>query len=229
MNCQYHPEVPATAYCRACGAALCAECRRDAFGTVYCPDHMPASSAPESPYTAAGPAPGMEPPHMQPGPTPPATVSPALAMMLGTIPGVGAIYNGQYAKGLVHAVICGLLISMTSSRAVDAIGLQPLFGLLITVWWAYMMFEAYHTARLRNLGQPVDEYSSLIDLRSKTSLPLAGVALVLLGTLLLLHTLGVLDFEFVARFWPVLLIAGGAWMLVSRFTKKDGETTGGAQ
>ena len=31
-------------------------------------------------------------------------ISPGLAFFLGWIPGVGAIYNGQYAKGLVHAV-----------------------------------------------------------------------------------------------------------------------------
>ena len=32
-------------------------------------------------------------------------------LLLGLIPGVGAIYNGQYAKGLVHAVVFGLLVS----------------------------------------------------------------------------------------------------------------------
>jgi len=34
-----------------------------------------------------------------------ADVSPGLALFLGLIPGVGAIYNGQYAKGMVHAII----------------------------------------------------------------------------------------------------------------------------
>ena len=33
----------------------------------------------------------------------------AIALFLGFIPGVGAIYNGQYAKGLVHAVVFGLI------------------------------------------------------------------------------------------------------------------------
>jgi len=39
MNCQNHPESPATAYCRTCGMPVCEECRRDAFGTVYCAEH----------------------------------------------------------------------------------------------------------------------------------------------------------------------------------------------
>ena len=40
-----------------------------------------------------------------------ANVSPGLALFLGMIPGVGAIYNGQYAKGMVHAIVWGVLMS----------------------------------------------------------------------------------------------------------------------
>ena len=57
--------------------------------------------------------------------------SPGFAFLLGLIPGVGAIYNGQYAKGLIHVVILGLLISITSSGAAG--DLEPLFGLLIAL------------------------------------------------------------------------------------------------
>jgi len=41
--------------------------------------------------------------------------------------------------------------------------------------------------------------------------------LIVLGAVLLLHTLNVLDFYYVARYWPVLLILLGAWLLYSRF------------
>src|SRR5215472_15506940 len=114
MNCQNHPDRPATAYCRSCGKPVCAECRRDAFGTVYCAEHAPAPAP--SPEAPPPPAPG-------PGPMPPPPpyaypdVSPGLAFFLGWIPGVGAIYNRQYAKGLVHAVIWGVLVSIVNSRA----------------------------------------------------------------------------------------------------------------
>ena len=40
--------------------------------------------------------------------------------------------------------------------------MQPLFGMLIAVWVFYMAFEAYHTAKRRQLGQPVDEFSSIV-------------------------------------------------------------------
>ncbi len=223
MNCQNHSEVPATAFCRACGKPLCDECRRDAFGTVYCAEHAPAAApvasgatgpwvpppAPAPPY--AGPPPGVQ---FAPD------ISPGLAFFLGWIPGVGAIYNGQYAKGLVHAVIWGMLISIISSHASH--GLEPVFGILIAVWMFYMAFEAYHTARRRRLGEPVDEYSSLIDLGSrKGHVPVAAVALIVLGIVLLLHTLDLLDFEYIARYWPVLLILAGGWLLYGRLSARE--------
>jgi hypothetical protein len=132
------------------------------------------------------------------------------------IPGVGAIYNGQYAKGLVHAVIWGILMSICDSRA--AHGLEAVFIMLMFAWWAYMAFEAYHTALKRRRGEPVDEYSSLVDLRGRPSnVPVAAIALIVLGILMLLHTLDLLNFEYIMRFWPVLLIAAGAYLLYGRF------------
>jgi hypothetical protein len=138
-------------------------------------------------------------------------------MFLGLIPGVGAIYNGQYAKGLVHAVIWGVLMSIANSSASH--GLEAVFVMAVIAWWAYMAFEAYHTALKRRRGEPVDEYSSLLNLRGRhEQVPVAGITLIVLGILLLLHTLDLLNFEYVARYWPVLLIAAGAYLLYSRFS-----------
>jgi hypothetical protein len=153
-----------------------------------------------------------------------ADVSPGLALFLGMIPGVGAIYNGQYAKGMVHAIVWGVLMSIADSRA--AHGMEPVFVMSVVAWMAYMAFEAYHTARKRRLGEPVDEYSSLVNLTGRSDqIPVAAVALIVLGILLLLHTLDLLDFERVARFWPVLLIAAGVYLLFGRFASRP-ELTG---
>jgi len=213
MNCENHPDRAATAYCRSCGKPVCDECRRDAFGTVYCAEHAPAGAA-----SASGPAPGPAAPPPPPGIIPPANyqypdISPGLAFFLGWIPGVGAIYNGQYAKGLVHAVIWGILVSITSSDAVH--GVEPIFGMLICAWMFYMAFEAYHTARKRRAGETVDEYSSILDLHGR-NVPVAGITLIILGIVMLLYTLHLFDFERIARFWPVLLIAAGAYLLYGR-------------
>jgi hypothetical protein len=49
-----------------------------------------------------------------------------------------------------------------------------------------------------------------------------AIALILMGIVLLLHTLNLLDFEYVARYWPVLLIALGVYLLAGRFSSKEG-------
>ena len=234
MNCQNHPEVPATAYCRTCGKPVCEQCRRDAFGTVYCEEHVPAparaaeplgATAPPPPFTAPPPF-APQAPFAPPVVVPPAAgyvyadVSPGLALFLGLIPGVGAIYNGQYAKGMVHAIIWGVLMSIADSRA--ARGLEPVFVMSVIAWMAYMAFEAYHTARKRRIGEPVDEYSSLVNLSGRSDqIPVAALLLIILGILLLLHTLDLLDFDRVVRFWPVLLIAAGVYLLYGRFAGRD--------
>ena len=207
MNCQNHPELPATAYCRTCGKPICDVCRRDAYGTVFCAEHAPA------PATASAPPPaGARPTAVV------ADVSPGLAFALGWIPGVGAIYNGQYAKGIVHAVVFGILCSILDA---NLHGLEVIFAMILTAWIFYMAFEAYHTAVKRRAGEYVDEYSSLIDFRARGRFPVAGVVLILLGIVLLLHTMDILDFYYVARYWPVLLILAGAWLRYNRFVGAD--------
>jgi len=205
MNCLNHPEAPAVAYCRTCGKPLCAECKQAAQGVIYCAEHVPAAaySAPDSPYTAA------VPPPLQ------VECSPALACILGFIPGVGAIYNGQYAKGLVHAVIFGLLVSIMNSGATG--GMEPLFGILLTVWFFYMSLEAYHTCRKRRAGEPVDEFSSIVNVRGRAgAFPAGALTLIGLGVVLLMDTMGILRFHDIARYWPVLLILAGVYLLYLR-------------
>jgi hypothetical protein len=204
MNCSTHPEIAAVAYCRACGKALCADCRRVADGTVYCAEHAPAAAATASYAPGSG------------RPAAPTGSSPVLAALLGFVPGVGAIYNGQYAKGLVHALLFGLLVSILSSNAAE--GLEPLVAILLAAFELYMVFEAYHTARRRELGEPVDEFSSLVTYRERRS-SAGAVTLIILGAVFLMNTLGILPMHRILRFWPILLIALGVSMLHSRISE----------
>jgi hypothetical protein len=207
MNCATHPETPATAYCRSCGRPLCDVCKHLSAGTIFCEEHAPnAAAAQAAPYSQPVYAAAAD-----------ASSSPGLALFLGFIPGVGAIYNGQYAKGLIHAIIFGILVSIVSSNYVGA--LEPLFGIMIAVWVFYMVLEAYHTARKRRAGEPIDEFSSLVDLRGgSTRFPAGAILLILLGGVLLLSTTEVISMERLMRYWPVLLIVAGAYMLYTRMS-----------
>jgi hypothetical protein len=221
MNCVNHPDLPAIAYCRACGKPLCEACRVSAGGTVYCQEHAPvaaAAGAPaeSSPYTAPAPA-----PVSARGPIPDTGASPGLAFLLGLIPGVGAIYNGQYVKGLIHVVVLGVLISIVSSNDASG-GLEPLFGMMIGVWVFYMAFEAYHTARKRQLGQTVDEFSSLVPLHGqRSSFPVGPAVLIALGLLFLLNNMEIIRFSQIIRYWPIALIALGVYMLYERLSSSE--------
>src|SRR5207237_789927 len=145
--------LPSTVgYCRACGKALDATTVHTAHGTLYCEEHVPLETptAAGSPYTAPYTSPYTA---TAPPPVPDSGVSPGVAFVLGLIPGVGAIYNRQYAKGLVHVFILGVMFMIVEN---DTGSLEPLFAVLIPAFWAYMAFEAYHTAKQRLQGQPID-------------------------------------------------------------------------
>jgi hypothetical protein len=217
-------------YCRACGKSLDEATARTSHGTIFCQDHVPqeppplgsfTSSAPPSvsPYTAPYAAPAGSSPYtasqiMNP------SVSPTAAFALGVIPGVGAIYNGQYAKGLVHALILGVLLTVANSSIP---GIPDAVAVLLTItFWAYMPFEAYHTARKRREGQLVDEFSGLTKGGAAARFPAAAVLLIAFGVVFLLNNLDLLDVRRIARYWPVLLIGMGVYLLWARFAGGNG-------
>ena len=147
------------AFCQNCGKSLdhdtirkvgtavfCEPCLAAKIGAPGAPGPDPASG-PARPYgnVYAGPsAPG-------PAGAPPAFSSsppnPGLAALLGLIPGVGAMYNEQYAKGAVHLIIFALLVSFSHVTGV--------FVLFVFGWIAYMSIEAHHTAKARLEGTPL--------------------------------------------------------------------------
>jgi len=139
MKCANHPEVDVQSYCQNCGKPLCAGCvRTTPNGQILC----------ENCVATAGNDPSQA--YWQAFVTPPRGVpNPAAAAVLGLIPGVGAMYNGQLFKGLIHVVIFAVLISLTEN--------YPVFGIFIGAWVLYQSFEAFHTAKARRDGTPLPD------------------------------------------------------------------------
>jgi Domain of unknown function (DUF5668) len=227
-------ETGIAGYCRMCGKALEEASATTAEGTLYCAEHAPPAQ-PQTPpplyeeapppYTAppfhatASPYGTSQPPPLPVGNT---NVSPGLAFVLGMIPGVGAVYNGQYAKGLVHVVILGLIFSILGNGA--ARGFEPMFGILIPCFWFYMCFEAYHTAKKRRDGEAVDEFSGLVRQHGRPSrFPAAPVLLIAFGLLFLLDNLEILKIGRLLRYWPAVLIVLGLYLLYERITETKHE------
>jgi len=102
-------------------------------------------------YDPAGAVPPPPPPPFA-YPPPPGThvPNPLLAGLLGFIPGVGAMYNGQFAKGLANIAIFAIFVSLSNH-------VSDMFGLFVAGWEFYMAFEAYQTAAARREGRPLPD------------------------------------------------------------------------
>ncbi len=130
----------------------------------------------------------------------PYTKSPIAALLLSVFPGIGQIYNGQPAKAFVFFFAWVSCMYLTAE-----VGPMP-FALLIPFTYFYNLVDAYRSAaalRARGVVEPEPEPES----------PAWGGTLVGLGFLLLLNNLGLLRLAALRPFWPVLLIAAGAWFV----------------
>jgi Domain of unknown function (DUF5668) len=184
MNCANHPDIPVAAYCQFCGKPLCDQCVHKVNNIVSCepclaarigaapphgsnvgggarvvqtPDGIHVSDGKGNEYTAG---PGYQ--YVSSAPTSPGNVPPSwgtepwLAFVLGWIPGVGAMYNGQFAKALAHVVIFALLVDFSHYNGV--------LGVVVFGWVLYQVFDAYQTAIARRDGLPLPNPLGLNDI-----------------------------------------------------------------
>lgn len=235
MNCAIHQDTLASSYCRTCGKAMCTACTRTVRGVVYCEECI-AHRLQDTMPVGAGATVAVEPA--------PGTPSPGLAAVLGFIPGVGAMYNGQFTKAFVHVLIFASLV-WAANR-------EGFFGIFIPFFIFYMVFDAYKTAHAKELGLPLPDPLGLekmfgisqSDAAPATAVgtapagvvvnrvpaegeqgqvcvprnngPVGAVILIALGVLFLLSNLDIFNFD-IGRFWPVILIAVGAWLFIRRW------------
>jgi len=198
MNCATHAGVQSEAFCTQCGCALCAGCIRKVRDSVYCENCLEASLKSDGkPASPGAQTIGGE--------------NPDTAFVLGLIPGVGAIYNGEYFKAAIHVLIFGML---TSLGAV----------LLALAFYFYMPFEAYYTAKKRKLSAsgvkvvtPIDRFYEQFQEHTggvKDKDFWGGIGLIVLGALYLMNSFDLISFHGLRRFWPALLIAAGVALLL---------------
>ena len=192
MKCAVHSEVDATGYCRNCGKPLCAECERNVRGALYCEDCLVSALTGNAPAAVQ-----------------PSRSNPGAAAAIGIIPGLGAVYNGDYTRALVLLSIwAGLL----------AVGLTDSFGDVSPVVWIafglfpiYTSLDSYRGAQARQLAAAGDGSAVAV-----TQRPVGAIVLIVLGALALLGNLGWIQGQWVTRGWPVVLIGIGIWLYVKR-------------
>lgn len=198
MNCSYHTRNPATVQCSQCARSLCPACDHRIRGFPFCQNCIVA---------------GVEMLRSQQSRTPDAHVirrqtSPFVATFLSFfVPGLGAAYNGQTSKAIVHFAIFASFFQM----AVVTDGVT-FFVLGIFGSWLFAAVDACRTAQLMRAGLAPDAEEDAIA-RQLYGNPVAwGVTLLALGGVFLAHTLIGVQFP-VRRTLPVALVILGAYML----------------
>jgi cell wall-active antibiotic response 4TMS protein YvqF len=215
MNCAVHPEVEAAGYCRNCGKALCAACARPVRDVLYCEDclaRIAGLPTPQPVNTGTGVAGAAD---VAPGPVPPKGTglggNPGIAFLLGLVPGLGAIYNAEYNKALIHIVLFAAIIVGLSSDIGGGAATALAFVLVGFIF--YMAIDAMRTAKARNAGQVI---ADPLESWSKTR-PVGPIILIAVGGLFLLNNFGFFDYFRVRQiFWPLVLIGVGVLMLRNR-------------
>jgi hypothetical protein len=229
MKCAVHPEIEATGYCRNCGKPLCPQCAREVRGALYCEQCLANMMAP--PATAAqfaGPA--VPPAYAYPAPIEHLGPNPGTACALGFIPGLGAVYNGEYVKGLIHVLIFGGFVAILSNSDNMPDGVVAMLGVFLAIFCCYMPIEAYRTARAKRLGLPVTGFFGETMSPAAVAAPgepgsapvrrnhTGSIILILVGVFLLLATTGVLSSRWMWNFWPLVLIVIGVALIFKRRT-----------
>jgi hypothetical protein len=202
MKCAVHPEVDATGFCRNCGKALCPACTREVNGMLYCAPCLSEIVARQQVPAAGAPS----------------NASPGLAATIGAVPGLGAVYNGQYIKALIHVVIFAMLVAIESSAHGNAV--ETFFGLMIPTFIVYMMVDAYRCAKARQSGQPMPDIiagSGTSSASASGASPNARIVgpmiLIGVGFIFLLHNFDMIDLDrVIERWWPMILILAGGFM-----------------
>jgi len=115
------------------------------MGAIYCEPCIAARLQGSTGGATTMPGAAPPPPMSMPG-----APNPVMAGILGFIPGVGAMYNGQFVKAFAHVLIFVMLI-------IAANNISEVFGVLIAFFVVYMAFEAYKTAEAKRHGLPTPD------------------------------------------------------------------------
>lgn len=209
MYCAYHPKNPAVVQCNQCARPLCPVCDHRIRGFPFCQDCIVAGVELLRQYSQSAPANVIR-----------RKSSPFVATLLSFVPGLGAAYNGQTSKAIVHFAIFASFFQM----AVVTQGMH-FFVLGVLGTWLFAAVDACRTAQLMRAGLAADAEEDVIARRLYGNPFAWGVTLIVIGTIFLLHTLLGIQLP-VRQLLPVALVAVGAYMLFDYIRRRNASDRG---
>lgn len=134
-----------------------------------------------------------------------------ISVILALFPGLGHIYNGLYQRGIVLFLLAVGSIYLATEEGV--------MGMVVAFVWLFNIIDAYRQASLIERGFATD-----LGLQDAPKPPangqlglLAGAGLFIIGFLALLdYTFGY-DIDRVWEYWPLGLLAAGAWLMIGAY------------
>jgi hypothetical protein len=134
----------------------------------------------------------------------PIAKSPAVALILSLLmPGLGQVYNGQFAKAFAFFMaFSGSIYLITEGH--------PLPFIIFS-----NMIDAYRSAALINLRGTIPALDE-----DEVESPAWGISIAVMGVLLLLNNMGWLRLSALVPYWPLLLIAAGLLLLRRSIERK---------
>lgn len=168
------------------------------------PPSAPAWTPPPPP--APAPPPAFAPLPAAPAP-PPMIKRPAVAGLLSFLPGLGHVYLGLYQRAIAFFAIWVIIMSIAPHGPGPA-------GILIPFWWFFVLIDAVRQAKAINTTGAPESNLLVGEKPMNVSGGLAfGIFLVLVGVFFLIDRYVKIDLSFLYDFWPVFLIAFGAWQI----------------
>ena len=211
MNCAYHITNRAGVQCSRCAKGLCPACDHRIRGFPYCQDCIVAGVELLQQHARRAESGAATPFFVR------RKTSPFVSLLLSLfVPGLGAAYNGQTSKALVHFTIWASFFQMAIVTNGMAFFVLGVFGS-----WLYAAVDACRTAQIIRAGLAPDAETDAIARRLYGN-PLAwGLMLVTLGTIFLLHTVFGVQLP-VRQFLPAVLVLLGAYMLYDHLRFRRG-------
>ena len=154
--------------------------------------------------------------------------SPMLACLLSLMPGVGQIYVGYDKLGFIHNLIFGATIALlTGARGPNP--LLPILGIFLAFFFVYNVVDAGRRANLYNLAldgmEGIEMPSMSMTLPSFGGSIGGGVALIVVGVILLANTRFGISLEWIAEWWPLAPIGVGVYLLAKAVQERRDATS----
>jgi hypothetical protein len=205
IYCSYHTQSAARVQCTSCNRGLCPACDHRIKGYAYCQDCIVMGIESLSRH------------RHQSGRS---KTRARLAALCALLPGMGAVYNRQNIKAVVHFVSIIGLFNLTKLHIMP--GLFSLAGVAV---YFYTMMDAYRTAARISQGETAEADEARFKRRLAKHAPTLGIGLIGLGALMVIQILRPFAFVNPARLLPVALIILGGYMLTRYFKRSSGDAT----